>query len=77
MKGPGVSKVVRGIGSGGVWSRLGVGQCFRGVLDWGWLWCSCGAAHWGRGLISVFGERSASVGEVFIFAGGLGAGLSF
>ena len=44
MKGPGVSKVVKGIGSEGVWGQLEAKQCFRGqsfvgglVWDWGWL----------------------------------------
>ena len=31
----------------------------------------------GGGLISCFGEVSACIGEAFILAGGLGAGLSF
>ena len=33
-----------------------------------------GGALGGGGLFSVFGERSASVGEVFIFAGGWALG---
>ena len=38
---------------------------------------SCEIARCGKGLISVFQGFFASVGEIFILAGGLGAGLSF
>ena len=47
----------------------------RGV--WDWLWFSCGVAHCGRGLIAIFRGFFASIGEIFILAGGLGTGLSF
>ena len=59
---------------------------FPGAILCGGSWTGAGSGirvarrvggEGGGGLISVFGERSASVGEVFIFAGGLGAGLSF
>ena len=53
MKGPGVSKVVRGIGSEGVWSRLGARQCFRGQSFAGGL---------GLGLALVFVWRGALAG---------------
>ena len=81
MKGPGVSKVVKGIGSEGVWGQLEAKQCFRGQSFWG-VWSGTGSdirvgrriGGGGGGVISVFGERSASVGEVFIFAGGWALG---
>ena len=41
----------------------------RGI--WGWLWFSCGVAHCGKELISVFQEFFASIDKTFIFAGGL------
>ena len=47
----------------------------RGI--WDWLWFSCGVAHGGKGLISIFQGLSSSVGGTFVLAGGLGAGLSF
>ena len=47
-------------------SGLGLGLAL--IFVWG------GALGEGGGLISVFGERSASVGEVFIFAGGWALG---
>ena len=45
----------------------------RGV--WGWLSFSCGMAHCGKGLISVFQGFFASIGGACILAGGLGIGL--
>ena len=42
MKGPGVSKVVRGIGSEGVWGQLEAKQCFRGQSFWG-VWSGTGS----------------------------------
>ena len=49
---------------------------FAGV--WDGLWFSFWAAHCGKGVWFLFFlEFFASVGEVFILAGGLGAGLSF
>ena len=47
----------------------------RGIWDWLCFWC--GMAHGGKGLISVFQGFSASIGGVFILAGGLGSRLSF
>ena len=38
---------------------------------------SCGVAHSGWGVISIFQEFSASAGGAFISVGGLGARLSF
>ena len=34
-------------------------------------------AHSGKSLISVFQEFSASIGEAFILAGGMGDGLGY
>ena len=51
------------------------GAGLRGI--WGWLWFSCGVAHSGKCLISVFQGFSASIDGAFILAGGLGTGLSF
>ena len=48
---------------------------FRGI--WGWLWFSCGVAHSGRSLISVFQDFFASIKKGFILAVGLGTALSF
>ena len=45
----------------------------RGI--WDSFWISCGVAHSGKGLISVFREFSASIGKNFILAGGLGTRL--
>ena len=45
----------------------------RGV--WGWLSFSCGMAHCGKSLISVFQGFFASIGGACILAGGLGIGL--
>ena len=47
----------------------------RGI--WGWLWFSCGVAHSGRSLISVFQDFFASIKKGFILAVGLGTALSF
>ena len=56
------------------WVGPGCGV-WRGI--WGWLWFSCGVAHSGKCLISVFQGFSASIDGAFILAGGLGTGLSF
>ena len=55
---------------------------FTGAILCGGSWTGAGSGirvarrvgEGGGGLISVFGERSASVGEVFIFAGGWALG---
>ena len=39
------------------------------------VWCDI--PHSGKSFISVFEEFSSSINKTFIFAGGLGAGLSF
>ena len=54
-----------------------LGGCSGSRGIWGYLWFSCGVAHGGGGLISVFQGLSASAGGAFILAGGMGAGLSF
>ena len=44
-------------------------QWSRDITDW--LKFSCGIAHSGKGLTSVFQEFSASINEAFILAGGI------
>ena len=52
---------------GGGWGVCGGSQ---GV--WDWLWFSCGVAHGGGSLVSVFHGFSVSVGRNFFFGGGTG-----
>ena len=49
-----------------------------GPLSAGFImaWFSCGGAHDGKVLVSVFQEFFASILKAFNFAGGLGNGLS-
>ena len=44
---------------------------------WNWLWFSRGGVHWVKCLIAIFQGISASIGEIFAVAGGLGDGVSF
>ena len=53
------------VGCGGLWDI------------WDWLWFSCGVAHSGKSLISVFQDFFASINKNFILTVGLGAALSF
>ena len=53
-----------------VWLLGGGCDGSRGIWDSSWI--SCGVAHSGKGLISVFREFSASIGKNFILAGGAG-----
>ena len=54
------------------------GGVYNGSRDiCGWLWSSRGVVHSGKDLVSVFQGFSASTGEAYILAGGLGTGLSF
>ena len=78
VKGLGVAKVAGAIGFEGMWGGLAPQGCFEGQWLTGYLglvlvfvW---GGARRG-GLISVFQEFSTSIGEAFILAGGLGAGV--
>ena len=64
--------LLSGLSSGG-----SHGVAYNGSGYLGLAWSSSGVAHKGKGLIFVFQEFSASIGEAFILAGGLGAGLSF
>ena len=65
-------------GSGTSWSRGGVSRVNRLRGIWGWLWFSSGVAHRVGGVwLAVFRGCFANIGEIFILAGGLGAGLSF
>ena len=58
------------------WSGVGLGAFGDSRGIWGWLWFSCGVVQFGvGGLISVFRGFFASIGGVFILAGGLGAGI--
>ena len=52
------------------------GACCNGSRGiWDWRCFSCGVAHHGGNLISAFQGFSASIGKIFVLAGGLGAGL--
>ena len=80
--GRGICAVQRGSGCGGRCGGACAGGGFmvgcgglRGI--WGWLWFSCGVAHSGRSLISVFQDFFASINKNFILAVGLGTALSF
>ena len=55
----------------GVFAFMGVWRLGRGGWwgIWGWCWFSCGVAHAGGCLISVFQGFSASTGKAFILAG--------
>ena len=65
MKGSGVSKVVKGIGSEGVWGQLGAKQCFRGQSFVGGSGLGLGLA-----LIFVWGGALGEGGGVdFCFWG--------
>ena len=56
------------------WLAFGRGAAgARGVFGAG----SCGVAHCGEGLISVFREVFASIGKGFVLAGALSTGLLF
>ena len=71
------AKGVKEIGLEVVWGKLGPGMVFGGgrLRDIGG-WFSCGVARRGGGLVAVFRGYFASAGRIFIFPGGLGAGLS-
>ena len=58
-----------------LWRRCRACSRSRGI--WDWLWFSCGVAHCGRGLFSVFQKCFASISGIFNLAVGLGAELSF
>ena len=66
-----------GIGWGGDFGLVIGGGCDGSRGIWDSFWISCGVAHSGKGLISVFREFSASIGKNFILAGRLGTRLSF
>ena len=74
-----LAKLSRELGLMGSGASLGQSNVSGDNPLWG-VWSGTGAGsdiRVGRrigGLISVFGERSASVGEVFIFAGGWALG---
>ena len=69
---------VAGAAGGGGRGRGGFMVGCGGLWDiWDWLWFSCGVAHSGKSLISVFQDFFASINKNFILTVGLGAALSF